>query len=180
MNPSYCREQADKCRPSPATALIPVLHVSQDGRRLPNAADELEHDEISPRPLIPDDVHSKKLDVSRADQIGAIVNRRELEIMSADELWTLHEKIATVLAAKINAEKALLEDRLSQLNRSRVEPVGSPSLRHYPRVLPKFRNPEEPSQTWAGRGKQPKWLVAKLKSGRKIDDFRIETRRKPK
>jgi hypothetical protein len=28
--------------------------------------------------------------------------------MSADELWTLHEKIATVLAAKINAEKALL------------------------------------------------------------------------
>jgi len=45
--------------------------------------------------------------------------------------------------------------------------------RPYPVVLPKFRNPEQPSETWAGRGKTPRWLTAQLKSGRRIDDFRI-------
>jgi DNA-binding protein H-NS len=30
-----------------------------------------------------------------------------------------------------------------------------------------------PSETWSGRGKQPRWLVAAIKSGRKIDDFKI-------
>jgi DNA-binding protein H-NS len=45
--------------------------------------------------------------------------------------------------------------------------------RPYPVVVPKYRNPEQPSETWAGRGKTPRWLAAQLKSGRRIDDFRI-------
>ena len=30
-------------------------------------------------------------------------------------------------------------------------------------VAPKYRNPEDPSQTWSGRGKRPLWMVAVLK-----------------
>jgi DNA-binding protein H-NS len=45
--------------------------------------------------------------------------------------------------------------------------------RKYPRVLPKYRNPKIPSETWSGRGKQPRWLAAALKTGRKINDFKI-------
>jgi DNA-binding protein H-NS len=45
--------------------------------------------------------------------------------------------------------------------------------RPYPVVVPKYRNPERPSETWAGRGKTPRWLTAQLKSGKRIDDFRI-------
>lgn len=30
-------------------------------------------------------------------------------------------------------------------------------------VAPKYRNPEDPSQTWTGRGKRPLWFVAALK-----------------
>jgi DNA-binding protein H-NS len=37
----------------------------------------------------------------------------------------------------------------------------------------KYRNPERPSETWAGRGKKPRWLAAHLKSGKRMDDFRI-------
>ena len=40
-------------------------------------------------------------------------------------------------------------------------------------VFPKFRNPEQPSETWAGRGKKPRWLTAQLRSGKQLDDFRI-------
>lgn len=41
------------------------------------------------------------------------------------------------------------------------------------KVKPKYRNPTNKNETWAGRGKQPRWLVAALKSGRKIQDFAI-------
>jgi DNA-binding protein H-NS len=42
------------------------------------------------------------------------------------------------------------------------------------RVIPKYSNPAKPSETWAGRGKKPRWLTAQLKSGKQIDDFRIQ------
>ena len=43
--------------------------------------------------------------------------------------------------------------------------------RPYPPVSPKYRNPDQPSETWAGRGKRPRWLVKQLKSGRRVEDF---------
>ncbi len=42
------------------------------------------------------------------------------------------------------------------------------------KVFPKYRNPAKPSETWAGRGKKPRWLTAQLKSGKRIDEFRID------
>jgi DNA-binding protein H-NS len=101
----------------------------------------------------------------------------DLEWMSVDQLWSLHQLVASVLAAKISAEKARLE-RLQQF----VDP-GAPATnenkmphvrRPYPQVFPKYRNPAQPSETWAGRGKQPRWLSAQLRSGKKLDDFRIQ------
>ena len=101
----------------------------------------------------------------------------DFKSMSADELWILHEKITTALAAKITAEKAQLDQRLCQLNQG----VGSKTngarinraRRPYPKVFPKFQNPAHPFETWAGRGKQPRWLTKQLNSGNRMDDFRI-------
>jgi DNA-binding protein H-NS len=104
------------------------------------------------------------------------MKRSNIELLSTEELWVLREKVAATLNAKIIAGKKVLEDRLSQLNgRFRVEQTSeTPKRRSYPTVLPKFQNPEQLSETWAGRGKKPRWLVAQLKSGKQIDDFRIE------
>jgi DNA-binding protein H-NS len=41
-------------------------------------------------------------------------------------------------------------------------------------VAAKYANPDDPAQTWSGRGRQPKWLVARLKAGNKIDRFLIK------
>jgi len=95
--------------------------------------------------------------------------RSNLNLMSVDELWSLHEQTVTLLASKMLEEKAQLEKRLGQLQ-------TAPDLRTrrpYPPVLPKFRNPVRPSETWAGRGKRPRWLLAQLQNGKKIEDFRI-------
>ena len=37
----------------------------------------------------------------------------------------------------------------------------------------KFRNPEDPRETWTGRGKRPKWLTDKLDSGRHLEEFAV-------
>ena len=104
------------------------------------------------------------------------MKRSDLEIMSSEELWVLHQKVMATFTAKIIAQKKVLEDRLSQLNgRFRVEQARqTPERRPYPTVFPKFRNPKQPSETWTGRGKKPCWLTAQLKSGKPIDDFRID------
>jgi DNA-binding protein H-NS len=105
----------------------------------------------------------------------------ELESMSLDDLWSLHEKISAVLSARIRVEKHELEKQLAVLNGGTdiiSQSGASRSLqngkerRKYPRVLPKYRNPQT-SETWSGRGKRPLWLVAAMKSGHKIEEFRI-------
>jgi DNA-binding protein H-NS len=95
--------------------------------------------------------------------------------MSVDELWALHLEISSVLASKIVTEKTKLEKRLRQLQSNSVssETVRR-ERRPYPQVFPKYRNPGDPAETWAGRGKQPRWLTAQLRSGKKLDDFRIQ------
>ena len=38
----------------------------------------------------------------------------------------------------------------------------------------KFRNNDNPAETWAGRGKRPNCLKAKLSAGHCLEDFRIQ------
>lgn len=40
-------------------------------------------------------------------------------------------------------------------------------------VAPRYRNPENPTETWTGRGKKPRWLVAQLAQGAVLTDFLI-------
>jgi DNA-binding protein H-NS len=96
------------------------------------------------------------------------MKRIELDGMSTDDLWSLHVEVSHLLQQRIQAEKLRLEERLKQLE----APVSG--RRPYPSVPPKYRNPDQPSETWAGRGKQPRWLMAQLRSGKRIEDFRIK------
>ena len=109
------------------------------------------------------------------------MNRKiNLDAMSVDEMWELHEQIGRVLSARLTSEKRELEKRLAQLRReSEMHSASTEALsvrrerRKYPRVYPKYQNPDEPSETWSGRGKQPRWLAAALKTGHKIEEFMI-------
>ena len=94
--------------------------------------------------------------------------------MSVDELWSLYEFVASELAPRISAEKARLDQRLRQLGLGAEPHNMNQAKRPYPKVFPKYRNPANPSETWAGRGKKPRWLTAQINSGRQIDDFRID------
>ncbi len=111
------------------------------------------------------------------------IRKLDLEAMSVDDLWSLHEKISQILSARIMSEKQELEKRLALLHRgNNVIEIDDPGRtveltdkvrRKYPRVFPKYRNSSAPYETWSGRGRQPRWMVAAIESGKDMDDFRI-------
>jgi len=100
------------------------------------------------------------------------MNGDAFESMSLDELWKLHEQVTSTLARRIAEQKAELEERLRRLAINDTIGADKPR-RPYPKVLPKYQNPKNPTQKWSGRGKQPHWVRTQLKAGKKLEHFRI-------
>lgn len=97
------------------------------------------------------------------------------EAMSLDELWALHDEMGKLLATKITQEKEKLERQLATVTGFNFRAKETKAERRpYPQVYPKYRNPADSTETWTGRGKQPKWLRAQLISGKKLSDFAID------
>ena len=93
-----------------------------------------------------------------------------LASMSDEELQELHEEISKLLEAKMLAKKKKLERRLNSLQPAKTD---LKARRPYPPVVPKFANPDDPTQVWSGRGKWPHWVTEKLASGLTFGDLRI-------
>jgi len=98
----------------------------------------------------------------------------DLKSMSVDEMWDLHEAVVAELVRKIAVERSMLETKLRKLGAG--GPLVAHARRPYPKVLPKYCNPKNRSQTWAGRGRQPRWLTAQLQAGKRLSDFLIRHR----
>jgi DNA-binding protein H-NS len=90
-----------------------------------------------------------------------------LSAMSVDALLKLQADIEKTLSSRA----AQLRRELGKLSaKSASHPLKG-------RKAPvKYRSPS--GETWAGRGAKPRWLVAAIKRGKKVDDFLIK--RKPK
>ena len=94
-----------------------------------------------------------------------------LSAMSVDALLKLREDISKVLDRKAHE----LRSQLSMLGGASVGRQQASSLKGK-KVAPKYRSPS--GETWAGRGAKPRWLVAAIKKGKKVEDFLIERRAK--
>ncbi|MCG6111099.1 MAG: H-NS histone family protein [Paracoccus sp.] len=40
-------------------------------------------------------------------------------------------------------------------------------------VAPKYANPQDPTMTWTGRGRKPRWVQESLDGGKTLDDLAI-------
>jgi DNA-binding protein H-NS len=96
-----------------------------------------------------------------------------LKSMSVVKLQNLRVKVDAAINEKITARRQELETELSELARHdlRGKARGRGRLGLVP---PKYRNPNDASQTWAGRGLQPRWLKEAIKSGKKLESFLIK------
>jgi DNA-binding protein H-NS len=95
-----------------------------------------------------------------------------LKSMSIEKLVALKGQVEAALSSKVLEQRRALESELSRLGRFEGRKSSSKVARGGG-VAPKYRNPEDPSETWAGRGLKPRWLTAAIKSGKKIEDFLI-------
>jgi len=95
--------------------------------------------------------------------------------MSIEKLRDLKNKVEAAIHANVVGRRRELETELSELSRFEGGRAGGKAGRGGPRgsVAAKYRNPEDPAETWAGRGLNPRWLTAAIKSGKKLDDFLI-------
>jgi DNA-binding protein H-NS len=99
-----------------------------------------------------------------------------LKSMSIDRLVDLRDRVDAALSSKVVDHRRALESELSKLGRfqggaARSKTTAGRGVRGP--VTPKYRNPENASETWAGRGLKPRWLTAAIKAGKKPDDFLI-------
>ena len=99
-----------------------------------------------------------------------------LKSMSVEKLVALKGQVEAMLSSKILEQRRALESGLSKLDRfqggtGRAKSVGRGGARGV--VAPKYRNPENPAETWAGRGLRPRWLTAAMKGGKSLEDFAI-------
>jgi DNA-binding protein H-NS len=95
--------------------------------------------------------------------------------MSIDKLRDLKNQVEAAIRTKISERRHELESELSKLSgfggRGKATKFAGGGTRGP--VAPKYRNPENPTETWAGRGLKPRWLAAAVKGGKKLDEFLI-------
>jgi DNA-binding protein H-NS len=99
-----------------------------------------------------------------------------LKSMSIDKLSMLRDQVDAAIASKVTEERRTVQDQLGRLDRLVSSGSRAKGAGHGVRgaVPPKYRNPDNPDETWAGRGLKPRWLQAALKSGNKLEDFSIK------
>ena len=86
--------------------------------------------------------------------------------MTVEALMDLRKRVDETL----HERRAEIEKQLKMFGRRAVQGGGS-ALKGR-KVPPKYRS--HSGETWAGRGARPRWLVAAIKSGKKLDDFLID------
>jgi DNA-binding protein H-NS len=94
--------------------------------------------------------------------------------MSVEALLQLRDDIGSVLSRKagqLQTQLAALGDGGWTAKKAVGRPRGSKMKGR--KVAPKYRNPKNRSETWAGRGAMPRWMAAEIKKGKKREDFAI-------
>ena len=94
--------------------------------------------------------------------------------MTVEALMDLRKRVDETLLqhrAEIAHQLERMDRTIAVVGRLRIVRGGRSALKGR-KVPPKYRGPS--GETWAGRGARPRWLVAAIKSGKKIDDFLID------
>ena len=101
------------------------------------------------------------------------LNRKELIALKSDiekllvKLRGKEKKDALAAAKRAAAEYGFSLDELTA-KRSAGGPSGAGSS-----AAPKFVNPEDPNQTWTGKGRQPLWYKSAIAAGKTAEDLVI-------
>lgn len=100
-----------------------------------------------------------------------------LDALSLKELRDLRGQVEKAIASfedrKKKAALAELEETAKRMGFTLAELTGKAGGRRNSASAAKYANPADPSQTWTGRGRKPRWAEEALKAGKSLDDLAI-------
>ena len=94
--------------------------------------------------------------------------KTNLGSMSVEQLLQLRDDVGKELTRKT----VVLRSQLARLGGEIAPGRGRGSSLKGKKVPAKYR--DKAGNAWAGRGAKPRWLVAAIKEGKKLEDFAIE------
>ncbi len=106
----------------------------------------------------------------------ASVNVSNLSIKELNELIKqANAEIANKEKARVVEAKKKMAQIAQEYGLSLDEVMKAPTKGRGSRgkAPAKYRNPDDPNLTWAGRGRKPTWLEEALKKGKKLESFKI-------
>lgn len=100
-----------------------------------------------------------------------------LENMSYADLSQMQERIERLKVEKQNAERGELRQRILAMVKEHgfeISDLFGRGGKGKGTVAVKYRDPQNPQNTWTGRGRMPRWLAAATKGGKaKKEDFLV-------
>jgi DNA-binding protein H-NS len=94
--------------------------------------------------------------------------KTNLGSMSVEQLLQLRDNVGK----ELNRKTTELRSQLARLGGDIAPGRGRGNSLKGRKVPPKYR--DSAGNIWAGRGAKPRWLVAAIKEGKKLEDFAIE------
>jgi DNA-binding protein H-NS len=101
----------------------------------------------------------------------AKVNISRMDVQSLMDLRNRVDEMLLKHRADLQQQLERMDRTIAVVGGERAVRSGRSALRGR-KVPAKYRGPS--GETWAGRGARPRWLVAVIKEGKKLDDFLIE------
>ncbi|MFC5738910.1 H-NS family nucleoid-associated regulatory protein [Sinirhodobacter huangdaonensis] len=99
------------------------------------------------------------------------------DVLPLAELKILRTKVDRAIETYEERKKrealAELEESARKMGYSLAELAELSSTKLRKAVAPKYANPENPAETWTGRGRKPKWVEAALAAGKSLEDLAI-------
>ncbi|MEI4471946.1 H-NS histone family protein [Frigidibacter sp. MR17.24] len=101
----------------------------------------------------------------------------ELETMELKDLKDLRAKIDRAIASYEDRQKLKAREEVEAFARERgfslTELAAVAATKKRRPADPKYANPDNPDDTWSGRGRRPRWVEQALASGRELSDLAI-------
>lgn len=102
---------------------------------------------------------------------------KELDRMSLRELQELELKVKKARATVQDRSRSDLRKKVESMLADagfKISDIFGGRGGKGRTVAAKYANPDDPGETWTGRGRKPRWLNAKLQEGAKIEKFLIK------
>lgn len=100
-----------------------------------------------------------------------------LDTLSLADLKSLRGRVDRAIATYEDRKKkealAELEETARKMGYSLSDLTGVSGVKKRKPAAPKYANPADATDTWTGRGRKPRWVVAALASGKSLEDLAI-------